>query len=34
LATSGLHTRKTCWNYVSTTEIADAQFFTAVAERA
>jgi ubiquinone/menaquinone biosynthesis C-methylase UbiE len=34
LTASGLHTRKTCWNYVSTTEVADAQFFTVVAERA
>ena len=34
LTACGLRTREAWWNYLSTTEVADAQFFTAVAERA
>jgi ubiquinone/menaquinone biosynthesis C-methylase UbiE len=30
----GMRTRELWWNYTSTNEIADAQFFTAIAERA
>jgi hypothetical protein len=34
LQTCGMRTRESWWNYTSTTEIANAQFFTAIAERA
>ena len=32
VAACGLHAREAWWNYASTAEIPDAQFFTAIAE--
>ena len=34
LRTGGMHPCESWWNYTSTSEIADAQFFTVIAERA